>query len=79
MLAIYRQNQKKEWVLSTVFADNIAGMMWREWFEKGGYQTITKTVNSVSELTDTLSPEEELMSEILAGERSGGLKGVDDE
>jgi len=78
MIAIYRQNNK-DWVLSTVFADNVAGMMWREWFEKGGYQTMTKTVNSVSELTDVLSPEEELMSEILAGERSGGFKGVDDE
>lgn len=71
MIAIYRQNNNKDWVLSTVFADNVAGMMWREWFEKGGYQTMTKTVNSVSELTDVLSPEEELMSEVLAEARSG--------
>ena len=66
MLAIYRQNSRREWVLSTVFADNVAGMMWREWFEKGGYETKVKTVNSVSELADTLSPEEELMSEVLS-------------
>ena len=57
MLAIYRQNKKKEWILSTVFADNIAGMMWREWFEKGGYATLTRSVRSISELSDVLSVE----------------------
>ena len=55
MLAIYRQNKKKEWILSTVFADNIAGMMWRDWFEKGGNATLTRSVRSISELSDVLS------------------------
>ena len=54
MLAIYRQNKKKEWILSTVFADNIAGMMWREWFEKGGNATLTRFVRSITELSDVL-------------------------
>lgn len=65
MLAIYRQNPQRNWVLSVVFADNVAGMMWREWFEKGGYETKVKSVNSISELSDVLSPEEELMAEVL--------------
>ena len=55
MLAIYRQNKKKEWILSTVFADNIAGMMWRDWFEKGGNATLTQSVRSITELSDLLS------------------------
>jgi hypothetical protein len=62
MLAIYRQNEKKEWVLSTVFADNVAGLMWKEWFEKGGYVSITRTVRSVSELTDVLTEDQQIES-----------------
>lgn len=55
MLAIYRQNKREEWILSTVFADNIAGMMWRDWFEEGGNATLTRSVRSISELSDVLS------------------------
>jgi hypothetical protein len=60
MLAIYRKDNKNDWILSTVFADNVAGMMWREWFEKGGYATFTRTVRSVSELTDVLTVDQEI-------------------
>jgi hypothetical protein len=57
MIAIYKQKDK-EWVLSTVFACNVAGDMWREWFEADGNLTRTKIVRSVSELTDTLEETE---------------------
>lgn len=60
MLAIYKQTKEKKWVLSTVFACNVAGDMWRDWFESDGNLTRTKIVRSVSELTDTLEEETEI-------------------
>lgn len=58
MIAIYKQTKENKWVLSTVFACNVAGDMWRDWFESDGNLTRTKIVRSVSELTDTLEEEE---------------------